>query len=294
MLVSVVIPTVDREEGLKSAILSAAKQRISFSSVEIVVVDNSPKAKQSSLVSQLTIMLRGQVDLHYVHEPRSGLSFARNCGIAQSKGEYVVFLDDDQCAVDDAWLANLVDTAIRSNADVTFGPVIATVEAEPADQSELAIALYTRDLQKPAQADITRNVAELGTGNSCFRRNSCFAEGVRAFNNEFNNTGGEDIDLLRRLRRAGRRLVWAPDAPVFEFLPLSRLSHKDMSARRFKQGQQRTYLQIASSPSRYHAVIFWMAVGVLQTSYHLLAREYFRLAASPDKMAAHDIQIWGA
>jgi glycosyltransferase involved in cell wall biosynthesis len=284
---------VDRQEGLKRAVLAVSKQEISFASIRIIVVDNSPGARQRPLASDLAVTLEAGVELQYVHEPKSGLAYARNRGIAASEGDYIVFLDDDQCPVDHFWLAHLVDAAIQVNADAAFGPVRAVAEPEATRLSDFVAVLHSRDLKKPAKADITGRISSLGTGNSCFRRSTCFVDGANLFSHEFNHTGGEDVDFLRRLRSNNRRFVWAPEAAVFEFLLASRLNRAYLCDRRFRQGQQRVYLQIASSPRRFDAVIFWMGVGSIQTIYHFLVREIARHAAPPEIMEKHDIQIWG-
>lgn len=43
----------------------------------------------------------------YVIEPTPGLSYARNCGLAESTGDIVAYIDDDAIAYED-WLGELV------------------------------------------------------------------------------------------------------------------------------------------------------------------------------------------
>jgi succinoglycan biosynthesis protein ExoM len=293
VLIDIVIPTVDRQEGLKRAILAVSRQKLSFASVRTVVVDNSGDARQRQLVFELASMLGANVDLLYAHEPKAGLANARNRGIAESTGDHVVFLDDDQSPIDNFWLHNLVNTVVQTGADAAFGPVKAIAEPDGPRLSEIAAELHSRDLKIAGNSDVTGQLSSLGTGNSCFRRSSCFGADAKWFAQEFNYTGGEDIELLRRLRSSKRRFVWASQAAVFEFLPSARLDSAYLSNRRFAQGQQRVYLRITTPPRRFDAVIFLMAIGLAQTIYHFLAREIARLSASREKMEKHNIHIWG-
>ncbi len=66
MLVSVVIPTVDRKDELIRAIRGAADQQIDFALLEILVVDNSSNARQREVVVPLlhTIQRAKKYTLH--------------------------------------------------------------------------------------------------------------------------------------------------------------------------------------------------------------------------------------
>ena len=92
-----------------------SRQKVSFASIRTVVVDNSDDARQRQLVFELATTLGVGADLLYTHEPKAGLANARNRGIAESTGDYVVFLDDDQSPVDNFWLHNLVNTVVRTS-----------------------------------------------------------------------------------------------------------------------------------------------------------------------------------
>lgn len=85
-LVSVIIPTYNRDYILEEAILSVLKQ--TYSPIELIVVDDGSKDKTPFLVKKYP--------LKYVRLPKNfGVSFARNRGILHSKGELIAFLDSD-------------------------------------------------------------------------------------------------------------------------------------------------------------------------------------------------------
>jgi len=93
---SVVVCTRDRPEALDMCLKALAAQRASPG--EIVVVDNS-KAGNARDVA-------GKHAVRYVHEPRPGLSAARNAGVRCATGSIVAFTDDD-VEVDADWTAEL-------------------------------------------------------------------------------------------------------------------------------------------------------------------------------------------
>ncbi|MEI9995398.1 MAG: glycosyltransferase [Rhizomicrobium sp.] len=293
MQVDVVIPTVDRDRLLVEAIQSGLRQKVPFGGVEIIVVDNSPDGSQRQIVEGLASDAAANVRLRCIHEPRPGLAFARNRGVLESNGDFIVFLDDDEVAARDDWLAKLVCALVQTEADVAFGPVVPQFENPPARFKDFATSLYSRQVHRPDGATITDLAALLGTGNSCFRRATCFDGGDEPFRHAFDKTGGEDIDLLYRLRRRGKRFVWAADAPVAEFVPGARLERRYLSDRRFRQGQQRAYLQISAAPRRYDALLFWMAAGVAQAAYHASAGLIAGLLGRSESAERHRIQYWG-
>src|SRR5258705_10332336 len=101
--VSVIIPTYNRAECLRSAITNVLNQ--TFQDFEIVVVDDSSQDHTREVVNSLD-----DKRIKYIrHERNKGVAAARNTGVSNAKGDYIAFLDDDdewfpeklkkQCAV---------------------------------------------------------------------------------------------------------------------------------------------------------------------------------------------------
>ncbi len=100
-LISVVICTRDRPEQLDNCLRHFDQQE--YPRFEVVVVDN---AASGDAVRAVTESRPGPVTYRYVAEPRPGLSWARNAGIAAASGEIIAFIDDDE-EPDRQWLAGL-------------------------------------------------------------------------------------------------------------------------------------------------------------------------------------------
>jgi glycosyltransferase involved in cell wall biosynthesis len=91
--VSVVIPTYNRPQFVRSAITSVLNQ--TFQDFEIIVVDDASTDNTPEVVSGFN-----DTKIKYIrHEINKGGSAARNTGIRTSSAEYIAFLDDD-----DEWL----------------------------------------------------------------------------------------------------------------------------------------------------------------------------------------------
>jgi GT2 family glycosyltransferase len=100
--VSVVICTRDRPAEQLNACLNCVRQQ-HYPRYDLVVVDNAPNSDAARIV---VASLAGDIGLQYIVEPRPGLSWARNAGVAAATGEIIAFLDDDE-EPDVHWLAEL-------------------------------------------------------------------------------------------------------------------------------------------------------------------------------------------
>ena len=99
--VSVIIPTHNRAELLKSAIASVLAQ--TFNDFEIIVIDD-----HSTDATPLMVNSFYDPRIKYLkNEGKNGPSTARNLGIAEARGEYIAFLDDD-----DEWLPSKLEKQI--------------------------------------------------------------------------------------------------------------------------------------------------------------------------------------
>lgn len=85
--VSVIIPTYNRAKLLEEAIASVRQQ--TYRDVEIVVVDDGSTDDTRTCVEALDHSVR------YIYQPNRGRSAARNVGIGEAYGRFVLFLDSD-------------------------------------------------------------------------------------------------------------------------------------------------------------------------------------------------------
>jgi glycosyltransferase involved in cell wall biosynthesis len=257
MDVSIVIPTFRRPHSLRRALGSCSRQ-VRAPNVELVVVDNCPDASAREIVRD--VAANSPFPMRYEHEPRAGVASARNAGVAAAKGSLIAFLDDDNEAAPD-WLASLVHAHSESGADAVFGSVIAELEGQPPPDAELYLTAFRRVLPEPPGPVRSRSVAKLGTGNALF---AARALGCVPFNPSLNFLGGEDTALIKRFVSEKRRLFWAPDARVREYVPVERANLRFLLKRRFSAGQVRTATCVLSPAANPADALRWMAVGAIQ------------------------------
>ncbi len=127
--VSVVISTYNRCGRLPRALRSVLEQRPSGVRHELIVVDNNSTDGTRAVVEDW--MARHPGRLRYVFEPRQGVSYGRNAGIAASAAPVVAFTDDDVCVAPD-WIER-IHHAFERNPEVGFvgGKVVPEWDAPP-------------------------------------------------------------------------------------------------------------------------------------------------------------------
>lgn len=218
-LVSIVVPTCQREEDLRRCLASLVAQRTRHS-VEIIVVDNRPASGTARrVVDEFPSVL-------LLTEERAGLSYARNRGISHATGSIIVTTDDDVEAPVD-WIERLVEPFARPEVLAVTGHVL---PKELETEAQCCFEAYG-GLGKgfePREAGVhwfrERQTAvptwELGaTANAAFRA-SIFSDPRIGLMDEALGAGmptgcSEDTYLFYRILKAGGTTVYRPSAYVW-------------------------------------------------------------------------------
>ncbi len=114
-LVSIVIPVYNSERHLPSCVESAIGQ--SYEHIELLLIDDGSTDGSGKLCDDYA---RRDSRIRVEHSSNGGPASARNLGIAQSKGEFLFFLDSDDCLERNA-IGLLVENQERTQADLVIG-----------------------------------------------------------------------------------------------------------------------------------------------------------------------------
>ena len=104
MTISFIICTYNREKYIYECLSRLAKNT-EQKGWEIVLVNNN-STDQTAAECERFVKDHKPTNYRYFIEKQQGLSFARNRGVAEAKGEWLVFLDDDAMVGED-YIANL-------------------------------------------------------------------------------------------------------------------------------------------------------------------------------------------
>lgn len=124
--ISVIVPTHHRPRLLERA-LESIKQQADTAACEVVVVSDVESAETDAVCSRLL----QQPDIYVRRNGLAGPSESRNLGLQMARGNYLLFLDDD-----DAWhpscLGQLLASASLALSNfVCFGSTVVTERRDP-------------------------------------------------------------------------------------------------------------------------------------------------------------------
>lgn len=112
-MVSVIIPTYNREKTIQSSIESVLSQ--TYKDIEVIIVDDCSVDNTEDIVKGIS----DKRVIYIKQEKNGGACAARNKGISVAKGEYIAFQDSD-----DIWKENKLEIQLenmkKNNSDLDF------------------------------------------------------------------------------------------------------------------------------------------------------------------------------
>ncbi len=194
---------------------------------EFLVIDNGCRDNTPELLARHAWPAGWNVRV--VREEKLGLSNARNRAIAEARGEYVIFMDDDETA-DSDWLCAFERLIDAKNPDAFGGRIRVLFEdARPAWLRDDLLGFLGELNRAETIAPLTDPYTSFYGGNFGFRRSVC--ERVGGFDAMLgrkgsDNTGGEEIDFYRRLLDAGFKVWWTPEAVIHHRIQAAKLERR--------------------------------------------------------------------
>ena len=221
--ISVVICTRDRCESLKKTLLSLYQQEggVAFS---VIVVDNNSTDKTKQVVEELMSKFTGH--LRYVFEASTGISFTRNKGIREAKGEIIAFTDDD-CLIDPKWISSIYGCFQKYHCDAMGGKILAIYPEKTPDWVKDNLDILCGPIVYHDHGDETKlyekSMREFVGANIAFKR-SIFDE-CGYFRTDLGagrGVMGEDTEYFKRMIQNGKKIYYCGQAVVHHPLVLSR------------------------------------------------------------------------
>ena len=197
MTFSIVIATRDRAEFLERALASLELQA-DAPDFEVVVADNGSSDRTQDVVRD--VGARGKLNVRALFVPDPNRGAARNAGIAEATGRYVLFVDDDVVLPSGFVAAHAA--AHRGTFPLAVSGPIINVPGYDA---------------RPVPKAVNYSAAFFCTCNVSVPRSSLVAAG--AFDETFDLYGWEDTELGLRLRKRGVRRAFAWDAYLWHIKP---------------------------------------------------------------------------
>lgn len=138
--ISIIIPVYNVEQYVRRCIESIMTQDVVDASIECIVIDDCSPDNSMTIVQEVISKYKGPIRFVILrHEINRGLSAARNNGIMQARGDYVMFIDSDdyllsgsiQYFLDNLTLFYGVDMIMGNVKDCKSGKMMITQIKEP-------------------------------------------------------------------------------------------------------------------------------------------------------------------
>ena len=242
------VVTCQRPVGLARLLESVAGLDVPDAlSLRLVVVDNDTEGSAREVVETARTGLRWP--LTYRVEPERGIPFARNRAVAlarESGADFVVFVDDDQ-EVPAGWLSELLKVQAATRADVVSCPCIARFESPVPDWIR-AGRFFDHAPPFATGEDVPYNYART---SGVLVAAELFA-GDAPFDAAYAFSGGSDRHFFHRASLDGRRIVWAAEAVIYEYVPPTRATAGWLIRRAHRTGNSRslTMVDLEGTPLR--------------------------------------------
>jgi glycosyltransferase involved in cell wall biosynthesis len=213
---SVVIATRNRASTLPACLnaIAAAFAQAAPLEAEIVIVDNGSTDNTTETIKAWSAANAVSLQLH--HEPKPGVSRARNRALRATRGEVIAFMDDD-CRMSKEYVSDL----LRHDAADT-GLVLRGGRIELGDPADIELTTNTSPTrqqwslgQNSARHDVLRG--QINGCNMVMRR--ALIERIGFFDENLGPgcsiVAGEDTDYTWRAYLSGATLEYVPDMVVF-------------------------------------------------------------------------------
>lgn len=113
MKLSIIIPVYNVEKYLNECVESIFNQGLSEDSLEVLLIDDGSKDKSLEVAKRLSTE---HGNIRVFHQENQGQAVARNKGIDESRGEYLMFIDSDDYLISDK-LLDLLEIVSRDSLD---------------------------------------------------------------------------------------------------------------------------------------------------------------------------------
>ncbi len=239
-MITVAICTFNRKEYLKKAIDSILKQTIDCNLFELLIIDNNSTDGTEELIKNN--YTDNNLSIKYIKEDNQGLSYCRNTAVANSKYDFVAFLDDDGIA-EPQWLELMLKVLKENNVNFACatGDVLPIWEIPKPSWLFPFFEIYFSIFQLSKERfKFTDNQNHTPAGGNVIYKKQVLIE-LGGFNttlgrNGINLLSGEETLIHKKMIRNGYELIYIPDIRIHHHIHKSRINRLWLLKRSFWGG----------------------------------------------------------
>lgn len=281
ILVSLVIATYNGAKKLPAALDSLTQQTLDRELWEAVIVNNNSSDNTKEVVEEFA-RTHPELNIKLVDEPQQGLSFARNRGIDESKGDYIVIIDDDEIASPDLLTEYYEFLDTQPHIVAAGGKITPRYPTKrPAWLSWLTERPIAGTLDLGDEIKLFPEGKYFGGGNMALRRSAIDYYGK--FNTDLGRRGsrllgGEEKELYMRYYSSGEDIIYLPKAEIFHIIDETRLTKPYFKAVCYRIGQSERIRTLGESPREFRKRLWseafkWCATIAI-AAFHILTLQF--------------------
>lgn len=195
-VISVIIPAYNEEHNISRALNSLIDQTLDKSLFEVIVVDDNSTDKTIEIVEKSL----KKSNLNYKllkNENRRGLSYSRNSGLKEARGEYILFLDADDF-ISKYYLERMLKEMNSKNVDLVSCKIVVT-DNKGKPLRKLNPKIKRKEIYSPWEFIKAYEKEKLFHQIGCFLfSKKIIQSGNIQFNEQFSilSSIGEDVDFV--------------------------------------------------------------------------------------------------
>lgn len=116
--ISIIVPVYNVEHELSRCVDSILNQ--SYSNIEVILVDDGSTDRCPSICDAFVMKDRR---VRVIHKPNGGLSSARNAGLREASGEWILYVDSDDYILNDS-CERLIAVGVKYDCDIVSADAI--------------------------------------------------------------------------------------------------------------------------------------------------------------------------
>lgn len=207
--VTVVIPTHQRREALRTVLQSLARQSVDPGEYEVVVSVDASTDGTIEMIDGLDV----PYDLRRVSPRARGRAAACNAALAAARGEVTIVLDDDMRVVPE-FVARHRSHHPPGSRLCVLGAVPVELEERSTHAARYVKAKFDLHLSRLSDPEHLALPRSFYTGNASLRTE--VMREVGGFDESFGIYGNEDVELALRLRKTGVELAYDAEALAWQ------------------------------------------------------------------------------
>ena len=123
---SVIVPVYNVEKYIRPCLESIFRQGIDDDNFEVIIVNDGTEDRSMEVIQEI---ISQHDNITVINQENLSLSVARNNGIAQAKGEYILMPDSDDLLIEGS-LSVLLEKALESKADLVVADYLEMTDEE--------------------------------------------------------------------------------------------------------------------------------------------------------------------